>query len=380
MPVPKTVILPSNEHPPDTSEKSMRNLAYPLDWEEIFEYIGFPAFFKPFSGGGWKSVYRVDEPGGVLQAYHETGQLVMMLQEEIVFKEYFRCYCLGRKDVHIMQYDPRNPHHERYVKDGAADRRRRCSSACTTTCLKLNRALGYDFNTLEFAVRDGIPYAIDFCNPAPDADVAVGRRGELRVGRRGGGQHGDPPRAGAGRRPGQPDLGRVRQPARRCRQTAAASPAEQERRPFRSPRPRRRGARAVMQSIREECAMSDPKWFTLGIEEEFQIIDPETRELRSHVQDILEEGKLVLKERVKPEMHQSVVEIGTGICRDIARGRASEVDRAADASSSGSPEERHDHRASAGTHPFSHWADQQITETRATTRSSRTCSRWRGPT
>ena len=60
--------------------------------------------------------------------------------------------------------------------------------------------------------------------------------------------------------------------------------------------------------------------FTLGVEEEFQIIDPETRELRSHVQEILEEGKLVLKERVKPEMHQSVIEIGTGICKNIAGG------------------------------------------------------------
>ncbi len=66
--------------------------------------------------------------------------------------------------------------------------------------------------------------------------------------------------------------------------------------------------------------MNEPA-FTLGVEEEFQIIDPETRELRSHVQEILEEGKLVLKERVKPEMHQSVIEIGTGICKNIAEVR-----------------------------------------------------------
>ena len=62
--------------------------------------------------------------------------------------------------------------------------------------------------------------------------------------------------------------------------------------------------------------------FTLGIEEEFQIIDPETRELRSHIQQILGEGKVTLKEQIKPEMHQSVVELGTDVCTDM-RMRAS---------------------------------------------------------
>ena len=57
--MPKTVILPSNQHPPDTTGESMSNLVFPLEWEEIFGHIGFPAFFKPYSGGGWKSVYRV---------------------------------------------------------------------------------------------------------------------------------------------------------------------------------------------------------------------------------------------------------------------------------------------------------------------------------
>jgi glutathione synthase/RimK-type ligase-like ATP-grasp enzyme len=171
VPVPKTVLLPSHEHPPDTSEKSMRNLAYPLDWEAIFHYVGFPAFFKPFAGGGWKSVYRLENPEQFFRAYGETGQLVMMLQEEIVFKEYFRCYCLDRQDVHIMQYDPRNPHHERYIREGATDDAELLATV-KDYVLKLNRGLGYDFNTVELAVRDGIPYAIDFCNPAPDADVA----------------------------------------------------------------------------------------------------------------------------------------------------------------------------------------------------------------
>jgi hypothetical protein len=125
---------------------------------------------KPFSGGGWKSVYRLENSEDLFTKHKETGQLVMMLQEEIQFKEYFRCYYLGQKYVHIMQYEPRNPHHLRYVKDGPPIEQKLLDTIHDYT-IKLNQWLGYDFNTVEFAVRDGIPYAIDFCNPAPDADV-----------------------------------------------------------------------------------------------------------------------------------------------------------------------------------------------------------------
>jgi len=168
--VPKTVLLPSNQHPPDTGPKSFRNLAYPLDWEGIFNYVGFPAYFKPFAGGGWKNVYRLTSPEDFFRVYAETGQLVMMLQEEIVFQEYFRCYCIDCTDVRIMQYDPRQPFHMRYVREGPPVPQELLDKVHDGV-LKLNRGLGYDFNTVEFAVRDGIPYAIDFCNPAPDADV-----------------------------------------------------------------------------------------------------------------------------------------------------------------------------------------------------------------
>jgi hypothetical protein len=168
--VPKTVLLPSNQHPPDTGPKSFRNLAYPLDWESIFSYVGFPAYFKPFAGGGWKNVYRLEGPDDFFRVYGETGQLVMMLQEEIVFKEYFRCYCIDCQDVKIMQYDPRQPFHQRYVREGPPVPQELLDRVHSDV-LKLNRGLGYDLNTVEMAVRDGIPYAIDFCNPAPDADV-----------------------------------------------------------------------------------------------------------------------------------------------------------------------------------------------------------------
>jgi hypothetical protein len=176
VPVPKTVILPSSDRPDDTNDKSFRNMAFPLNWEYIFDYIGFPAYMKPHAGGGWKSVYRVENPEDLWAKHKETGQLVMMLQEEIQFDYYFRCYCLGRKYVHIMPYEPRNPHHLRYVVDdmnypeGLLD-------TIHKYVIMLNEALGYDFNTVEFAVRDGIPIAIDFCNPAPDADInSVGQK------------------------------------------------------------------------------------------------------------------------------------------------------------------------------------------------------------
>ena len=168
--VPKTVLLPSKDHPPDTNEMSMRNLAYPLDWDAIFEYVGFPAFFKPFSGGGWKNVYRLGDRDEFFNVYQETGQLVMMLQEAIDFTEYFRCYSIDRRDVRIMQYDPKQPHHLRYVRNPKL-MEAALLQKIEEGVLMLNNALGYDFNTVEFAVKNGVPYAIDFCNPAPDADV-----------------------------------------------------------------------------------------------------------------------------------------------------------------------------------------------------------------
>lgn len=168
VPVPKTVILPSYKLPDDTSAESFSNLAYPLDWKGIFEYVGFPAYMKPFAGGGWKNVYKLDSIEDFYAKHAETDQLVMLLQEEIIFTEYYRCYCIGGKHVRIMPYEPRNPHHLRYVADFAPSAER--LQQMEEIVLKINHFLGYDFNTVELAIRDGVPYAIDFCNPAPDAE------------------------------------------------------------------------------------------------------------------------------------------------------------------------------------------------------------------
>jgi hypothetical protein len=173
--VPKTVLLPHKHFPPEINEQSVRNLEYPLNWEAIFEYIGFPAFLKPHDGGGWRDVFHVHNPHEFFHAYSQTRDLCMTLQAAVKFKEYFRCYVVGQEEVRIMPYDPRRPHHERYVLDPPAydpALLARVEKDALTLC----RALGYDLNTVEFAVEDGVPYAIDFMNPAPDADLhSVGR-------------------------------------------------------------------------------------------------------------------------------------------------------------------------------------------------------------
>lgn len=168
--IPPTVLLPHKGNPPNTTAQSLRNLNYPLDWEGIFAYVGFPAFLKPFDGGGWRDVYKVDTPDEFFDAYDNTGTLCMTLQRGVNFNEYFRCYVVGQKDVRIMPYDPRRPFHERYVTDPPAYESaliERVERDAIAVC----QALGYDFNTVEFAVEDGVPYAIDFMNPAPDADL-----------------------------------------------------------------------------------------------------------------------------------------------------------------------------------------------------------------
>lgn len=166
--VPKTVLLPQKAYIQGVTNASLRNLEFPLQWQAILDYVGVPAFLKPFDGGGWKNVYKVHSLEELWRCYDETGTLCMTLQEAIEFEEYVRCYCVGRKDVLVMIYDPANrryvPRTERSLPPDLEDR-------ITRDTILLCETLGYDLNTVEFAVRDGIPYAIDFMNPAPDADI-----------------------------------------------------------------------------------------------------------------------------------------------------------------------------------------------------------------
>ncbi|HTS02002.1 MAG TPA: hypothetical protein VMN04_05715 [Thermoanaerobaculia bacterium] len=169
--VPKTILLPHKEHPPNTQATSFRNLEF-VDWDRAFSYLGFPIFLKPANGGGWKDVTKCDTPEEFFAAYDKTRDLEMMAQEAIEFTDYYRCYVVGRSSVRIMPYAPKEAHHLRYAAAAGRPVPAPMAERVTRDALALCRALGYDLNTVEFAVRDGVPYAIDFMNCAPDADRA----------------------------------------------------------------------------------------------------------------------------------------------------------------------------------------------------------------
>jgi glutathione synthase/RimK-type ligase-like ATP-grasp enzyme len=171
--VPKTVLLPQKDYIEGIVSASLRNLEFPLDWKAIVDYVGFPSFLKPFDGGGWKNVSKINSLEELWEEYDQTGTLCMTLQEGIDFDQFVRCYCVGQEEVMIMAYDPRKPYlsGEQYIHNPdylAPELAARVNHDVRTLCT----ALGYDLNTVEFAIKDGVPYAIDFMNPAPDAELA----------------------------------------------------------------------------------------------------------------------------------------------------------------------------------------------------------------
>ena len=164
--IPKTVLLPQKGYPRDVdiTSESLHNLKYPLDWDALLDYVGLPAILKPFSGGGWKHVYKVNNKEELLAAYDETSPYCMTLQEFIDFDKYVRCFTFGKTDIVPVHYDPKE---RRYHVDHnylSAELGARIVKDAQT----INQALGYEMNTIEFAVKDDVPYAIDFLNPAPD--------------------------------------------------------------------------------------------------------------------------------------------------------------------------------------------------------------------
>ncbi len=189
--VPKTVLLPQKGYPADIdlTPESLRNLGYPIDWDDLLDYVGRPAILKPYSGGGWKHVYKVNNREELLRAYDGTSPYCMTLQQFIHFDRYVRCFTFGKTDIVPVAYDP---HQRRYNVDHAY-----LSPALGERVVRdaqtLNTALGYEMNTIEFAVQDGVPYAIDFLNPAPDFErdritphyfeIAVQKMAELVIDR-----------------------------------------------------------------------------------------------------------------------------------------------------------------------------------------------------
>ena len=165
---PKTVLLPNKDYVPGiVPTESLRNLRFPLDWDALARSIGMPCILKDAHGGGWKEVYVCHSVQELIDSYNQSGLLTMIVQEFIQWDQFVRCLCLGQTEVLPMRYDPRA---RKYLVDDdylTPTLRERIVRDCRTLC----SALGYDMNSLEFAVKDGVPYAIDFMNCAPDMDI-----------------------------------------------------------------------------------------------------------------------------------------------------------------------------------------------------------------
>src|SRR5918912_1115943 len=148
-------------------EESLRNLVYPLDWQGIIDYVGLPCVLKDAHGGGWRDVFICHTLDDLIYRYNGTGRMTMVVQEFITWDQFVSCICLGQEDVLPVKYDPRerryHVEHEHLSPE--------LGERIVGDSLKLVRALGYDMNSMEWAVRDGVPYAIDFMNPAPDLDI-----------------------------------------------------------------------------------------------------------------------------------------------------------------------------------------------------------------
>jgi hypothetical protein len=164
---PKTMALPMKSYPEGVVSESLRNLIYPLDWDAIVDYVGLPAILKDAWGGGWKNVYKVNSIEELIRAYDETGTLCMILQEFIEFDQFVRCICVGQDNIMPIKYDPKN---RRYIIEHD-HLTRELGDRIVHDARLINNVMGYDMNSIEFAIKDGVPYAIDFMNPAPDMDI-----------------------------------------------------------------------------------------------------------------------------------------------------------------------------------------------------------------
>ncbi len=166
VPSPRTAVLPMKEYPKGVVDESLRNLAYPLDWDALFDYVGQPAVLKD-AWDGWHHVYKVNTIGELIQAYDKTGTRCMVLQEFVEWDQFVRCICIGRETIMPIKYDPKERLHVVEPDYLAPEMNQKVIEYARC----LNRALGYDMNSVEFAIRDGVPYAIDFMNTVPDMDI-----------------------------------------------------------------------------------------------------------------------------------------------------------------------------------------------------------------
>ncbi len=165
---PKTVVLPNRGYVDNVTAESLRNL-WPVDFSMYLDYVGVPCIMKPAFGGGWKNVHKIHSMDELMHHYNESGTLTMLLQEFISWDSYCRVITLGRRVARAIRYDPApggmGGYHQDYDALPPPIRER-----VEELALAFNRALGYDVNALEFAVKDGQFYGIDLTNHTPDLD------------------------------------------------------------------------------------------------------------------------------------------------------------------------------------------------------------------
>ncbi len=175
--VPKTILLPQKSYADDVTPGSLeKNMRY-VDWNALIERLGFPIYVKPHWGGGNRDVTRCANMEELMAAYDKSGKTTLIAQEAIAWQRYVRCLVIGHRDVRVALWDPRLSHAERYTR--ARDTMPSLGTALvervTEAALKITGALGYEMNTVEFAIQSqggaDVPFAIDYMNSAPDFDI-----------------------------------------------------------------------------------------------------------------------------------------------------------------------------------------------------------------
>jgi len=171
LPIPDTWLLPPKAYE-DSSDLqiTLERYARMFDVGELGDRLGYPLYMKPYDGGGWRGVSRIDDAESLRAAYEESGKYVMHLQQGVEgFDRFVRCVGLGPQTRSVL-YDPTAPLHDRYTmaRDfvGAAD-----AQALRDMTLTINAFFGWDFNSCEALRRGGRWVPIDFANPCPDSQV-----------------------------------------------------------------------------------------------------------------------------------------------------------------------------------------------------------------
>lgn len=171
LPIPRTWLVPPHSYEPtEDLEVTLQSYARHFDLGAIGRELGYPMFMKPYDGGGWRAVSRLEDESALRETYDQSGKLVMLLQEAIdPFDRFVRCIGLGPQ-THVILYDPGAPLHERYTMehDFLSDEEREIIDGIT---LIINAFFRWDFNSCELLHREGVWHPIDFANPCPDSQV-----------------------------------------------------------------------------------------------------------------------------------------------------------------------------------------------------------------